>query len=216
MKAQKKVSKQTEASRRRLSQIYVVAAQLFCDKGFDATSMSDIADAVGITKAGIYHFVPGGKKDLLFAVMSYAMDRLEENVITPARAITDAEKRLRSIIINHARLITGSSGPDGHSPVTIVVEEVAGLAPAQLRKINQRKRAYLDLVRSTLQQLKDEGRLKDVDVTVAAFGLFGMLLWLSRWFQPDGRLTSEQVAEEISKIAFGGLLRPQARLGRRD
>jgi TetR/AcrR family transcriptional regulator, cholesterol catabolism regulator len=55
-----------------------------------------------------------------------------------------------------------------------------------------------------------------VDVTVAAFSLFGMLLWLSRWFQPDGRLTSEQVAEEISKIALGGLLRPQARLGLRD
>jgi AcrR family transcriptional regulator len=216
MKAQKKVSKPTEASRRRLSQIYVVAAQLFCDKGFDATSMSDIADAVGITKAGIYHFVPGGKKDLLFAVMSYGMDRLEENVITPARAITDAEKRLRSIIINHARLITGGSGPDGNSPVTIVVDEVSGLAPAQLRKINQRKRAYLDLVRGTLQQLKDEGKLKDVDVTVAAFSLFGMLLWLSRWFQPDGRLTSEQVADEINKIALGGLLRPQARLGRRD
>jgi TetR/AcrR family transcriptional regulator, cholesterol catabolism regulator len=216
MKAQKKASKQTETSRRRLGQIYVVAAHLFCDKGFDATSMSDIADAVGITKAGIYHFIPGGKKDLLFAVMNYGMDRLEEIVMTPARAITDAEKRLRSIIINHAGLITGGSGPDGHSPVTIVVDEVTGLAPAQLRKINQRKRAYLDLVRSTLQQLKDEGKLKDVDVTVAAFSLFGMLLWLSRWFHPDGRLTSEQVAEEISKIALGGLLRPQARLGRRD
>jgi AcrR family transcriptional regulator len=216
MKAQKKASKQTETSRRRLGQIYVVAAHLFCDKGFDATSMSDIADAVGITKAGIYHFIPGGKKDLLFAVMNYGMDRLEEIVMTPARAITDAEKRLRSIIINHATLITGGSGPDGHSPVTIVVDEVTGLAPAQLRKINQRKRAYLDLVRSTLQQLKDEGKLKDVDVTVAAFSLFGMLLWLSRWFHPDGRLTSEQVAEEISKIALGGLLRPQARLGRRD
>jgi AcrR family transcriptional regulator len=216
MKAQKKVGKQTDASRRRLSQIYQVAAGLFCDKGFDATSMSDIADAVGITKAGIYHFVPGGKKDLFFAVMSYGMDLLEENVMTPARAITDAEKRLRSIIINHARLIADGSGPDGHSPVTIVIDEVAGLAPAQLRKINQRKRAYLDLVRGTLQQLKDEGKLKDVDVTVAAFSLFGMLLWLSRWFQPDGRLTSEQVAEEIRKIALGGLLRPQARLGRRD
>jgi AcrR family transcriptional regulator len=216
MKPQKKVSKQTEASKRRLSQIYVVAAQLFCDKGFDATSMSDIADAVGITKAGIYHFIPGGKKDLLFAVMNYGMDLLEENVMSPARAIAEAEKRLRSIIINHAQLIAGNSGPDGHSPVTIVVDEVAGLAPAQLRKINQRKRAYLDLVRSTLQQLKDEGKLKDVDVTVAAFSIFGMLLWLSRWFQPDGRLTSEQVAEEISKIAIGGLLRPHARLVRRD
>src|SRR5262245_19768127 len=146
MKAQKKAGKPTETSKRRLNQIYEVAAQLFCDKGFDATSMSDIADAVGITKAGIYHFIPGGKRDLLFAVMNYGMDRLEESVINPARSISDAEKRLGSIIINHASLITGGSGPDGHSPITIVVDEVAGLAPGQLRKINQRKRAYLELV----------------------------------------------------------------------
>jgi TetR/AcrR family transcriptional regulator, cholesterol catabolism regulator len=212
MKAQRKSGKTTETSKRRLSQIYEVAARLFCDRGFDATSMSDIADAVGITKAGIYHFVPGGKKELLFAVMSYSMDRLEESVINPALSITDAEKRLRSIIINHASLITGGSGPDGHSPMTIVVDEVAGLSPSQLRKINQRKRAYLDLVRGTLQQLKEEGRLKDVDLTVAAFSIIGMMLWLSRWFHPNGRLTSDQAAVEISKIALGGLLRPQARL----
>ena len=215
MKTQKKEVKVTETSKRRLNQIYVVAAQLFYDQGFDATSMSDIADAVGMTKAGIYHFIPGGKKDLLFAVMNYGMDRLDTEVIAPARTVADAEQRLRTIIINHASLITSGSGPDGHSPVTIVVDEVAGLTPTQLRKISQRKRVYLDLVRATLEQLKKEGRLKEIDVTVAAFSLFGMLLWLSRWFRPDGRLTNKQVAEEISKIALGGLLRPQVRLGTR-
>jgi TetR/AcrR family transcriptional regulator, cholesterol catabolism regulator len=215
MKAQKKLNKVTETSKKRLSQIYVAAAQLFYDKGYDATSMSDIAETVGMTKAGIYHFIPGGKKDLLFAVMQYGMDRLETNVITPALAIADAEQRLRSIVTNHSRLISSGSGRDGHNPVTMVVDEVAGLSPAQLRKITQRKRAYLDLVRGTLQQLKEEGKLKDVDVTVAAFSLFGMMLWLSRWFRPDGRLTSEQVSEEISKFALGGLLRPQVRLGHR-
>lgn len=204
MKSQKKPKdKVTETSEKRLSQIYVVAAQLFCEKGFDATSMSDIADAVGITKAGIYHFVPGGKKELLFAVMNYGMDRLESEVLIPSRAIADAEQRLRSIVTRHAALITGGSSPAGHNPVTIVVDEVAGLTAVQLRKISQRKRAYLDLVRTTLQQLKEEGKLKDVDVTVAAFSLFGMLLWLSRWFRPDGRLSSEQVVEEICKIALG-------------
>ncbi len=216
MKAPKKATKVTETSRKRLSQIYVAAAQLFYDKGFDATSMSDIADAVGMTKAGVYHFIPGGKQDLLFAVMNYGMDRLDDQVITPARAITDAEQRLRSIITSHAMLIIRGSGSDGHNPVTIVVDEVAGLTTSQLNKINQRKRAYLDLMRTTLQQLKDEGKLKDVDATVAAFSLLGMMLWLSRWFRPDGRLTSEQVVEEIYKIALGGLLRPQARLGRKQ
>jgi AcrR family transcriptional regulator len=214
MKPQRRTAKAEETSRKRLNQIYVAAAQLFCDKGFDATSMSDIAAAVGLTKAGVYHFIKGGKKDLLFAVMNYGMDRLDAQVIAPAQGIADAEQRLRAIISSHAQLITGGSGPDGHNPVTIVVDEVAGLTPLQIRKINQRKRFYVDVIRATLQTLKEEDKLKEVDVTVAAFSLLGMLLWLSRWFRPDGRLTREQVADEISKIALGGLLRPQARLAR--
>jgi AcrR family transcriptional regulator len=54
----------------RVDQIYSIAAQMICEKGFDATSMSAIAEAVGITKAGVYHFIPS-KKELLFAIMSW-------------------------------------------------------------------------------------------------------------------------------------------------
>ena len=107
---------------------------------------------------------------------------------------------------------TGHSTPQGFNPVTIVVDEVSGLAPAHRRKIDERKRGYVDLIRETLKQMKDEGRLRDVDPTVAAFSLLGMILWLSRWYRPEGRLSSEHVADEISKIALGGLLRPEARL----
>ena len=197
----------------RLGEIYRVAAQIICEKGFDATSMNDIAEAVGITKAGVYHHIPA-KKDLLFRIMNFGLDELDAAVIMPARAVADAESRLRSIIHNHVRLITSHSTAQGYNPVTIVVDEVAGLTPAHRRKIDERKRVYVDLIRETLKQLKDEGRLRDLEVTAAAFSLLGMILWLSRWYHPDGRLTPEQVADEISKMALGGVLRPQARLNR--
>jgi hypothetical protein len=50
--------------------------------------------------------------------------------------------------------------------------------------------------------------LRDVDVTVAAFSIAGMILWLPRWFRTGGRLTAEEAADEIANIAIGGLLRP--------
>ncbi|MGE0132345.1 MAG: TetR/AcrR family transcriptional regulator [Blastocatellales bacterium] len=212
MRSQKRLIASEEPNR--LDQIYFVAAKIFCDKGYDATSMSDIADAVGITKAGIYHYVKS-KQDLLFAIMNFGMDRLETYVVIPARAVTDAEQRLRAIIRNHSLLIISGSSPEGYSPLTVLNDEMAGLIPAHRRKVQQRKRVYLDLMRNTLQQLKDEGKLKDVDVTVASFSMFGMLLWLSRWYRPDGKLTGAEVANEIEKIALGGLLRPQARLARK-
>jgi AcrR family transcriptional regulator len=189
----------------RLAEIYRAAARIICEKGYDATSMNDIAEAVGITKAGIYHHIPG-KRDLLYGIMTYGMDSLEDQVIVPARAISDAEQRLRTIILKHVQLITSRSTPYGMNPVTIVVDEVAGLTPEHRRKINERKRVYVDLIRDTLTQLKAEGKLRDVDVTASAFSLLGMILWVSRWYKPEGRLTSEEISEEVAKIALGGLL----------
>ena len=202
----------TSSETDRLSEIYRAAARIICEKGYDATSMNDIAEAVGITKAGIYHHVPG-KKELLFQIMNFGLDQLDEEVIIPARAIADAEERLRTIITNHVQLITGHSTQQGNNPVTIVVDEVAGLRTAHRRKIDERKRAYVELVRDTLKQLQREDKLCKVDVTAAAFSMLGMILWLARWYNPNGRLTPDQIAEEITNIALGGLLRPQTRPG---
>jgi hypothetical protein len=66
------------------------------------------------------------------------------------------------------------------------------------------------LIRDTLNRLKEEGKLSQVDVTTASFSLLGMILWLSRWYNPEGKLTPEQIAEQITTISLGGLLRSQS------
>jgi AcrR family transcriptional regulator len=200
MKAQRELSAPEEQDR--LSKIYATAASIICEKGYDATSLNDIADAVGLTKAGLYHYIKS-KEELLFAIMNYAMDKVESAVIAPALAVKEAEGRLRKIIASHVSLITGKG-----QAMTVLVDEVAGLTPAHRRAITRRKRAYFEFIRNVLKQLKAEKKLQEVDVTVATFSLFGMLLWVSRWYRPDGKLKGEQVADEITKIVFGGIVRP--------
>lgn len=191
----------------RLQQIFFAAAQLFCEQGYEATTMSDIGDAIGVTKAAIYHFVPAGKQDLLFAIINYGMDTVDEMVIAPASEVEDAGERLRTIVINHAKLVMIGSAEGGFNPVTVVVDEVASLSPAQRRRINQRKRAYMDFVRETLQKLQEEGKLKEqLDVTVVGFSLIGMIIWLGHWYRPDGKLSSDRVADMICRMALDGIL----------
>src|SRR5215212_6264059 len=197
MKAQKRSAPNNE----RLAEIYRTAAQIILRKGYDATSVNDIANALGMTKAGLYHYI-NGKKELLFDIMNFGLGELDEEVAEPAARIDDPAARLRFAVSAHARLVTRGQGA-----ITILVDEITALTPPQQRKITRHKRAYFDFLRSTLDQLKDEGKLSDVNTTAAAFTLLGMVLWPSRWFRPDGALTSEQVAEEIVKIAFHGLLR---------
>jgi hypothetical protein len=143
---------------------------------------------------------------LLFDIMNFGLDELEKEVITPAHSIIDPAARLRFIIASHARLVTRGDGA-----ITLLVDEITALTPAQCRKITARKRAHFDRLRAVLNTLKSEGILHDVDTTVATFSLLGMIHWLSRWFKHDGALTEEQIADEIVKIALNGLLRTSSR-----
>jgi AcrR family transcriptional regulator len=180
------------------------AAQIFQERGFDATSVSDIARALDMTKAGLYHYFTS-KEALLFEIMMFGLERVHDEVLEPVRAIRDPELRLRQLIVRHARIATRARGA-----VAFLVDEARALPPAQRTKIEQRMRIYIDLLRDTLTELKKTHRLRDIDPTVGAFSIAGMILWLPRWFRHGGRLTPEQAADEIANLALGGLLRTSA------
>src|SRR5512134_1185519 len=89
----------------RAAEVYRTAARLILEKGYDATSVGDIADALGITKAGLYHYIKG-KTELLYEIMKFGLEELEREVLAPAREIADPEERLRFVIATHARIVT--------------------------------------------------------------------------------------------------------------
>jgi len=180
--------------------MYRTAAQMFRDRGFDATSVSDIARALGLTKAGLYHHFES-KEALLFEIMMFGLDKVRDEVIVPARTIRDPEERLRQLVMRHARITTRGQGAVAH-----LGDEIRALPPQARKQIETRMRVYFDLIRDTLGELHAAGRLRQIDRTVATFSLIGMILWLPRWFRLDGRLTQEEVAESIANLALGGLL----------
>ena len=93
----------------------------------------------------------------------------------------------------------------------LVIDETHVLEPDDERLITHRKRSYFDLVRGTLEQLRKEGKLRDVDLTVATFSLLGMVMWISKWYRADGRLGHEAVAWEITELALAAVLRDDRR-----
>jgi TetR/AcrR family transcriptional regulator, cholesterol catabolism regulator len=193
----------TSGKGKRASHIYRIAAEIMCQKGYEATSMNDIAEAAGLTKAGIYHYIRG-KEELLFEIMSYAMDNLDQRIIAPAQEVADAEERLRKIVECHTRSLV-----EGVGAITIVLEEMPALTAAHRRIVKARERAYFDFIRQTLQQLEVEGKLRDVNLTTATFSLLGMILWISRWYRRDGKLPAQQVIRDYIDIAINGLLKTE-------
>jgi TetR/AcrR family transcriptional regulator, cholesterol catabolism regulator len=199
-------AKRTDARRASMCR---TAAQLFRDRGFDATSVSDVARALGLTKAGLYHHFES-KEALLFEILMFGLDKVRDEVVIPVRGIRDPADRLRQLIVRHAQIATRGQGAVAH-----LGDEIRALPPTPRRQVEQRQRIYLDLVRDTLRELQSAGRLQAVDLTVATFSLIGMILWLPRWFRQDGRLSQDAVAETIADIALGGLLTPNGGRPRR-
>jgi AcrR family transcriptional regulator len=191
----------TQKSIDRAQEIYLTAAQIFFTKGFDSTSLNDIADALGITKAGLYYYVES-KQDLLFQIMNLGLDSVRNEVLLPAQEIADAEARLRFTILNHARLSAG-----GNHAVVILSDEIGSLNFTQREQILKRRRLYFEFVRETLIQLESEGKLYKIDITTATFTLFGMILWLARWFHSSGKISIDKVCEDVCQMALQGLLR---------
>jgi hypothetical protein len=121
--------------------------------------------------------------------------------VVPARAIVNAEERLRFVIQRH-----GGEMIKGVQAIPILTDESSSLASKHRKIIEKRKRVYFDLVRGTLDDLKQKGKLRDLDTTVATFGLFGMLLWLPRWYSREGALDADEILDQLTKLYLGGLL----------
>lgn len=170
--------------------------------------MNDIAAALGITKAGLYHYITS-KESLLFDIITLGLDSIDEEVVEPTRGIADPEARFLDIVLRHALLATCNDGV-----ITLLIDEVHALPPPQRKQINLRRRTYFEYVRDTLRELHASGRLHEIDPTVAAFSVLGAIVWLPQWFRPGGRLSSEEVAQEIVRFVAAGVLRPAA--SRRD
>jgi TetR/AcrR family transcriptional regulator, cholesterol catabolism regulator len=180
--------------------LYLVAANLFHQRGYHATSMSDLAKALNMTKAGLYYYI-NSKEDLLYRIMDGSLTWVEKSVITPARTVSDPEARLRYIIETHGQRLMG-----GERAIPLLIDEDAALTPEHRSNVGLRKQAYIDLVRGTLDELRVQGRLRAVSSVVATFSVFATLLAIPRWYPADSPLPVPQALREIASVLLDGLL----------
>ncbi|MCI0569218.1 MAG: TetR/AcrR family transcriptional regulator [Myxococcaceae bacterium] len=180
--------------------ILETAARLICERGYEGTSMQEVAAACRMTKAGLYHHIQS-KEQLLAAIMSFGMDMFEQQVLVQVRDMPDALERLRECMRRNILLVTR----DLSKEVTIILHEHATLHGEARDYIDGRKKRYVRFLETSFAEAVREGRIRAVDPTVAAFSFLGQVLWIYKWYRPDGRLTDEQIADGMVDLFFGGL-----------
>ena len=191
----------TPEGRARNEEIYRAAAQLMVQKGYGATSISDIAKAVGMTKAGLYHHITS-KQDVLFQILQHAMDSLDRIVIEPASHLADPEERLREKIRLHVRGLF-----DDGLEFSLLFTERRHLEPAQQEVVAQRIESYLELLRGAMQELEDQGKLRDLDIQIASRHILQTIVGIARWYTKDSGMTLDLLVEQTVDYNLAAILK---------
>ena len=185
----------------RRTQILETAARLFCEKGFDKASMGDIADAMRLTKAGLYHHIRS-KEELLYQIMAYGMDLFEQKVLRRVTSIDDPLERLRATFHAHVLLVTR----DRPKEITVILHESNALKGRYRDRINARKKRYVRFLEKTVREAVRTGGARKVDPSLAAFAMLGMINWIYQWYRPGGRLDEATLADALTDLFLRGLL----------
>ena len=192
----------TAEARQKLREICRVAARVFYEKGYDGASMQDIAEAVGLTKAGLYHHV-SSKDMLLFEIMNYGMDILDEYVLAKVKDIPDPREKLRRTIVGHIDLVVRARDME----ITVILHENRSLKGALCKKINARKRAYIEYLEDLIARVQQlSGKPPKLAPHVAAFAVLGMINWLYQWYHMEGSVKEEEISSAYVDFFFRGLL----------
>jgi TetR/AcrR family transcriptional regulator, cholesterol catabolism regulator len=188
-------------------EILRTAARLFQQRGYDATSMNDVAAALRLSKGGLYHHFQS-KDEILFEIMDHAMEITQERVLNPVRSMSDPAERLRALIRLHIEVVLSPRDRE----ITVMLHENHPLPPALRKRINARKKDYIHFVESLMAEVQHDARKKSqhhtkgkVSPRAAAFALLGMINWIYQWYKPEGDLQAQTLIPQFTDLIFGGI-----------
>jgi AcrR family transcriptional regulator len=183
-------------------EILRTAARLFQQRGYDATSMNDVAAALKLSKGGLYHHFQS-KDEILFEIMNHAMEITQERVISPVRGIVDPVERLRALIRLHIEVVLSPRDRE----ITVMLHENHPLPPTLRKRINTRKKEYIHFVENLMADVQKVKQGKGaVSPRAAAFALLGMINWIYQWYKPEGSLQTHNLVPQFTELVFGGIL----------
>ena len=178
--------------------VRAAAAELFIRKGYDATSVGDIADSLGLTKSAVYHHV-ASKEELLADLLDEALRELEAAVAGASGGTGPASVRLRAAVVRSVEVLVD------HQPAVTLLLRVHGNSDTEVAALRRRRavdRQLADLVSRAAQ----EGALRrDLDPDVVSRLVFGMVNSLVEWYSAEGQVARDELAATVAALVFDGL-----------
>ncbi|MFC7583336.1 TetR/AcrR family transcriptional regulator [Nonomuraea antimicrobica] len=175
-----------------------IAVGVFNERGYDGTSMEDLARALGVTKSAIYYHVPG-KEQLLARALDRALDGLFE-MVTDERALSGAAiDRLEWVVRQSVRILVD------RLPYVTLLLRVRGNSRTE-RAALERRREFDRFISGLVKEAAEEGSIRaDVDPGLVTRLLFGSVNSITEWYQPARGASADALSDALLKMTFDGL-----------
>jgi AcrR family transcriptional regulator len=174
------------------------AAMLFKEKGYEATTLKDIAECAGLDRSTIYYYIESKEEVFQEAVKGILYDNVAEAEHLVRLQAIDPRERLRRLI---ERLMVSyeESYPYMH---VYIQQDMQKVADEMSRQTHRFEKAFMTLINEGIEQRVFRS---DIPVGLAANAIFGMVNWTHRWHKPDGKQTAREIADAFCKIYFEGM-----------
>ena len=183
--------------------ILEAAARIFRRKGYHAASMQDIARAVNLQKASLYHHV-SSKQEILVALLDQALHLLIAQMREVLAMEVPPEEKLRQAVLGYTKVLA-----EQRDLAAVLLLEFRFLdAEVRAQHVKQRD-AYEHLWRELIAEGQAQGVFHAEDPSLAAKALLGMINWLVMWYRPSGRLTPEEIGDYFARAALRSLVVPK-------
>ena len=187
----------------RKDQIVHVAAELFSQKGYAATSMRDIAEHMEMEAASLYNHI-SSKEEILHTICFSMADRFINAIEEVNDIYFNGEEKLRMAVKNHVGILT-----ENIEEAQVFLKEWRHLGEENLNAFIQLRDRYEDGIESILQTGIDENVFQEVDKKFAALNILSSVNWIVEWYRPKGKMTPEEIATKLSDFMLTGLQKKQ-------
>jgi AcrR family transcriptional regulator len=180
--------------------ILEAAARIFSEKGFHATSMQDIADAVNLQKASLYHHF-SSKQEILADILDYALDLINKRLEIVLSQPLSPDEKLRQAMVSYFQTIA-----ENRNLAAVLLLELRSLDPDLKARQASRREKFERLWRDLIIEGKAQGIFNDVDPSLTGRAILGVMNWTVTWYRSDGPRSANEIADLFADLLLNGLL----------
>jgi AcrR family transcriptional regulator len=175
------------------------AAQVFCKKGYNGATMSDIAKAVGLQKPTLYHHF-GSKQEILAELLDRAMTIVTENMAQVMQQDFPPDEKIKIAMRTYLQVLCEQ--PDLSS---VLLLEYRSLEKDLYKRHIHNRDKFEKMWRELVKLGIDSGQLRSESVSMTVWALLGVMNWTITWYRPDGKLSAGEISDLFSSLFLNGL-----------